>query len=141
ALNPSGATSGDSGRQNPTSITPPTAAPTTQAYDQANRRTAFGTAGSYGYDGDGLRMTKTVAGTTTPFAWDTAQGLPLLIGEGTKSYVYGPGDQPLEQITPLTISLVGTASGGDIVTSSSTTLTLPAGVAANDQILVAVTTM
>ena len=140
ALKPAATIYGYDGRGNRTSITPPTGSATTLAYDQANRLTAFGTAGSYGYDGDGLRMTKTVAGTTTRFAWDTAQGLPVLIGEGTKSYVYGPGGQPLEQITPLTISLVGTASAGDAGTATSTTVTLPAGITVNDQILVAITT-
>src|SRR5207302_828930 len=40
----------------------------------------------------------------------------------------------------LTISLVGTASAGDAGTATSTTVTLPAGITVNDQILVAITT-
>ena len=40
-----------------------------------------------------------VAGTTTGFTWDVAQDLPLLLVEGTTSYVYGPGGLPLERIT------------------------------------------
>jgi hypothetical protein len=32
------------------------------------------------------------------FTWDVAAGLPLLLADGTASYVYGPGGQILEQI-------------------------------------------
>jgi RHS repeat-associated protein len=52
------------------------------------------------YNGDGLRTTKTVNGTTTTSeTWDVAEGMPLLIGEGGLSYVTGPGGLPLEQIS------------------------------------------
>jgi RHS repeat-associated protein len=32
-------------------------------------------------------------------AWDMAEELPLLLGDGTNSYIYGPGGQPVEQIS------------------------------------------
>ncbi|MGH9196066.1 MAG: RHS repeat-associated core domain-containing protein, partial [Acidimicrobiia bacterium] len=53
---------------------------------------------SYTYNGYGLRVSKTVVGTTTPFVWDLSGGLPLLLKEGSTSYVYGPGGLPLERI-------------------------------------------
>jgi RHS repeat-associated protein len=84
---------------NRTSIVPVTGAATTLGYDQANRLTAYGTAATYAYNGDGLRTAKIVSGTTTAFTWDTSQGLPLLLTDGTTSYVYGPGGLPLEQVT------------------------------------------
>jgi RHS repeat-associated protein len=87
---------------------PPVPAPTTTyGYDQANRLTAVGLVtkttsvlGSYAYDGDGLRMRKTVSGTATAFTWDlSSQSLPVIIQDGTTSYVNGPGGLPIEQVT------------------------------------------
>jgi len=87
---------------NRTTVSPPAAPATTLAYDQADRLTSFGTSASFTYDGDGLRATKTVAATTTRLGWDTAEGLPLVLGEttagATTSYVYGPGGLPVERI-------------------------------------------
>ena len=71
---------------------------TALGYDQANRLSSAG-ASTYAYDGTGLRMRKTVGGTTTTFAWDRSQGLPLLLSDGSMSYVYGPGGLPLEQVS------------------------------------------
>jgi RHS repeat-associated protein len=68
------------------------------AYDQANRLIAYGTSATYPYNGDGLRMSKTVSGTTSQFLWDVAARVPLLLKDGSTSYVYGPGGLPLEQI-------------------------------------------
>ncbi len=34
-----------------------------------------------------------------PFAWDEAQGTPLVLSDGTNSYLYGPGGVPIEQIS------------------------------------------
>jgi RHS repeat-associated protein len=53
---------------------------------------------SYAYNGDGLRVSQTISGTTTYMAWDTAEELPLLLSDGTNSYIYGPGGLPIEQI-------------------------------------------
>jgi RHS repeat-associated protein len=49
-------------------------------------------------------MSKTSGGTTTQFLWDLAGGLPLLLKDGSASYIYGPGGSPLEQIASSTTS-------------------------------------
>jgi RHS repeat-associated protein len=72
---------------------------TNYTYDQANRLITYGTGASYGYNGDGLRMSKSVSGSTTQQTWDVAEGLPLLLQDGGTSYVTGLGGLPLEQIT------------------------------------------
>jgi RHS repeat-associated protein len=84
------------------SATPPSSSPATYTYDQANRLTGFShgtTTASYAYNGDGLRMSKTVNATAEPFAWNLAEGLPLVLRGGSTSYVTGPGGMPLEQIS------------------------------------------
>jgi RHS repeat-associated protein len=102
---PPGATLfGYDNRGNRTSVTPgagqiPPAPPVTLAYDQANRLTAYGATGAYTYTGDGLRASKSVLGVAEPYTWDVAEGRPVLLVDGTTSYVYGPGGLPLEQIT------------------------------------------
>jgi RHS repeat-associated protein len=72
---------------------------TRYTFDQANRLTGYGSGATYAYNGDGLRMSKTVATTTTQQTWDVEEGLPLLLQDGTTSYVTGLGGLPLEQIT------------------------------------------
>ncbi len=73
-------------------------------YDQANRLTKYqmdsGTVWTYGYNGDGLRTSKSnnSPGTTEYFTWDIAAGLPLLLQDGSASFVYGPGGMPLEEV-------------------------------------------
>lgn len=61
---------------------------------------------NYAYNGDGLRLVKTVNGVTHTFAWDTVANPALLLEDstdgGTTSYVYGLGDSPIEQITGAT---------------------------------------
>jgi YD repeat-containing protein len=59
---------------------------------------------SYAYDGNGLRASQTITATTTYMVWDMAEPLPLLLADGTNSYIYGPGGLPVEQV----------ASGGTI---------------------------
>ncbi|MGH3456137.1 MAG: RHS repeat-associated core domain-containing protein, partial [Nocardioidaceae bacterium] len=66
-------------------------------YDHANRLKGFG-ATNYVYNGDGLRTAKTGTGATT-FVWDEAEGLPLLLVDGTTRYITGPGGLPLAQVT------------------------------------------
>jgi RHS repeat-associated protein len=49
-------------------------------------------------------MSKTVGATKSSFVWDLSGELPSAIGDGTNAYIYGPGGEPLEQIsgkTPL----------------------------------------
>ncbi|MGN6274843.1 MAG: RHS repeat-associated core domain-containing protein, partial [Solirubrobacterales bacterium] len=53
---------------------------------------------TYGYDGNGLRQSETISGTTNHLVWDTAESLPLLLYDGTRYYVYGPEGLPIEQI-------------------------------------------
>jgi RHS repeat-associated protein len=71
---------------------------TAYAHDQANRLTAAGTTATYAYGGDGLRASKTVSGATTSFVWDRSGGLPLLLKEGSRAFVYGPGNRPIAQV-------------------------------------------
>jgi RHS repeat-associated protein len=86
-------------RGNRTGMTPAGGPTTTLTYDQANRLTGYGGSATYAYNGDGLRMTKTVSGTAEAFTYDTAEGMPLIIQDGTTSYVTGAGGLPLEQIS------------------------------------------
>jgi RHS repeat-associated protein len=53
---------------------------------------------AYAYNGSNLRVSQTIAGTTTYLAWDLSEALPLLLSDGTNSYIYGPGGLPVEQI-------------------------------------------
>jgi RHS repeat-associated protein len=53
----------------------------------------------YGYDGDGLRKTKTSSGKRTHQAYDVTAGLPQIITDGPTAYITGPGGLPIEQIT------------------------------------------
>ncbi len=88
-------------RGNRTSKTPLAGAALSYTYDQANRLISA-PGGTYTYNGDGSRMTKTVAGVTTSFVWSQGQGLPLLLSQRTPSlnidYIYDPQGLPLEQI-------------------------------------------
>jgi RHS repeat-associated protein len=60
---------------------------------------------SYGYNGDGLRMSKTTSAGTQQFTWDTSQQVPQVLADGSNDYIYGPGGLPIEQL-----STAGTAS-------------------------------
>jgi RHS repeat-associated protein len=81
---------------------------TTYGYDQTGNLTSVNrpkegevTAieDAYAYNGEGLRTSQTISGTTVYFAWDVAEGLPLILNDGTYSYIYGPGDLAVEQIS------------------------------------------
>ncbi len=107
---PSGATTYQyDTRGNRTSVTPSVGQAQALTYDQENRMTKFtaGTTTSYGYNGYGLRMCKVSGSPSQPcqaigaiqFVWDVAGGLPLLLKEGSTTYVYGPGSLPLEQVS------------------------------------------
>ena len=85
-------------RGNRIQFTPPSGGATTLSYDQANRLTAYGSSATYAYNGDGLRMSKTVSGATSQFLWDLAAGVPAVIKDGPTGYVYGPSNLPLEQV-------------------------------------------
>ena len=53
--------------------------------DQLTQTIIAGTTTSYGYDGDGKRLTSTSAGTTNNYLWDTNNSLPQLALEQTSS--------------------------------------------------------
>ena len=60
---------------------------------------------TYSYGIDGMRSAKTVnSGTEQQFTWNDANGLPTLLaetqGSDTTYLIYGPGDQPIEQVDP-----------------------------------------
>jgi RHS repeat-associated protein len=90
-----------------TKTTPTTGPATTYGYSQADTLTSVtrpkeGTTAAiedtYAYNGDGLRTSQTISSTTTYLAWDTAEPLPLILNDGTNSYIYGAGAVPIEQI-------------------------------------------
>ena len=83
-------------------MTPSTGSAQTLGYDQANRLRSYAlgsTTTSYAYNADGLRMSKTNGSTTTQYLWNIAGNLPLLLKDGSTTYIYGPGGLPLEQIS------------------------------------------
>jgi RHS repeat-associated protein len=61
-------------------------------YDHENRLTESvigGVTSTSVYNGNGLRMSHTVGQTTTSYVWDVASGLPVVLQDGTNTYVYG----------------------------------------------------
>jgi RHS repeat-associated protein len=94
-----------------TKRTPTSGAAMTYGYNQAGELTLVerakagkvaGFTDTYAYNGEGLRSSQTLSGTTTFLAWDTTEALPLILNDGTNSYVYGPGGLPVEQINNTT---------------------------------------
>jgi RHS repeat-associated protein len=90
-----------------TKTTPETGPATTYSYDQAGNLTAVERPkegaiseikDTYGYNGEGLRTSQTVSGTTSYIAWDMTDDIPLILSDGTNSYIYGPDNLPIEQI-------------------------------------------
>jgi RHS repeat-associated protein len=89
--------------------TKPTTGPaTTYGYDQAGELTLVERPkegetteikDAYAYDGNGLRASQAIAGTTTYMVWDMTEGLPLLLSDTTNSYIYGPSGLPIEQVS------------------------------------------
>jgi RHS repeat-associated protein len=62
----------------------------TSSWDWAGRlsaSTVSGVTSNYTYDGDGVRVATTTAGSTTKYVWDRASSLPLLVDDGTQGYV------------------------------------------------------
>jgi RHS repeat-associated protein len=90
-----------------TKTTPEKGPATTYGYDQAGNLTSVERPegegkpkieDTYAYDGNGLRVSQTIAGKTSYLAWDLAESTPLILSDGTNSYIYGPGGLPFEQI-------------------------------------------
>lgn len=86
-----------------TKLTPTAGAVTDYGWNQAGQMTsstpAGGAATSYAYDGTGLRVAKTTGQNSLAFTWDRSADLPLLLSDGSTSYVYGPDGLPISQIT------------------------------------------
>jgi RHS repeat-associated protein len=99
---------------NRTSITPPGQPAITLSYNQAGQLTAYGTTATYAYDGDGLRISKTVNGATTAFAWDQSGSLPALITAGADAWIDGPRNQPVEQVNHGTVTYLLADQQGSI---------------------------
>ncbi len=90
-----------------TDTTPSTGPSTTFGYDQAGNLTTVERPkegvtpeikDSYAYNGSDLRTSQTISGITSYFTWDEGEETPLLLSDGTNSYIYGPGGLPVEQI-------------------------------------------
>ena len=91
-----------------TKTTPTSGPATSYGYDQAGNLTSVErpAAGettaiddTYGYNGDGLRTSQTAGETTNYLTWDTSGELPLILNDGTSSYIYGPDGLPVEQVS------------------------------------------
>jgi RHS repeat-associated protein len=94
-----------------TKTKPSTGPATTYGYDQASNlisieRPKEGETSeikdTYAYNGEGLRVSQTISGTTSYLVWDMVEELPLILSDGTNSYIYGPGGLPVEQINNTT---------------------------------------
>jgi RHS repeat-associated protein len=58
-----------------------------------------GSATTYTYNADGLRVSKTTAGTTTQFVYDTTQPTPQVLEDPANAYIYGPTGSAVEQVS------------------------------------------
>jgi RHS repeat-associated protein len=81
---------------------------TSYGYDQAGNLTSVTRPGeplapaindTYAYDGTGLRASQTISGATTYLTWDASGTLPLILNDGQYSFIYGPGNLPVEQVS------------------------------------------
>ncbi len=87
---------------NRTGSTPAKGAASSYSYNQAQELTGYvqsQTSASYAYNGDGIRTSKTVNGTSTPYTWNLVTSTPLLLSDGSTSYLYGPNGLPVESIS------------------------------------------
>ncbi len=82
-----------------TTATPSSGKAVTYTYNENNQLTGYNGTATYVYDGNGLRLAKTVGKTTEHFVWSHATPTPQLLEDGTNYYIYGPSGLPLEQIS------------------------------------------
>lgn len=75
----------------------------TFGYDFANRLIVYGSNARYAYNGDGLRVSKTVSGALERYVWNIAEGTQVPLVDGATDYVSGFGGLPLEQISSKTV--------------------------------------
>jgi RHS repeat-associated protein len=94
-----------------TKTTPTVGSATTYGYDQAGNLTSVerpkegekaAIEDTYAYDGNNLRASQTISKTTSYLTWNVTDSLPLILNDGTNSYIYGPGNLPIEQINSST---------------------------------------
>jgi RHS repeat-associated protein len=73
---------------------------TTYSYDQLGEMVGAvaGQTSTYEYSGAGLEAAASSGGTTSQLTWNTTGSLPLVLSDGTNDYVYGPNDEPVEQV-------------------------------------------
>jgi len=69
----------------------------TQAKVTAHYKASQSFSATYAYDGTGLRQSKTVNSVTNNMLWDTSGDLPMLLSDGTNSFIYGADGLPLSQ--------------------------------------------
>jgi YD repeat-containing protein len=90
-----------------TKMTPGKGPAMTYGFDQASNLTSVerpkeGEASeikdTYAYNGEGLRTSQTISGSTSYDVWDMSEAPPVILSDVTNSYIYGPGDLPVEQI-------------------------------------------
>ena len=77
--------------------------PTTLGYDQLGRMVSYASDTTYAYNGDGIRVSKTIGSTTTQETWSGISSEPELLADGSTYYVYGPDGSPLEQVNGSTV--------------------------------------
>jgi RHS repeat-associated protein len=87
-----------------TSDTPTGGSTTNYGYDQTSDLLAVtppsgssSSGATYTYDGNGELASETVGSTTSQFAWDATASVPVLLTDGSTSYIYGPNG-PIEQV-------------------------------------------
>lgn len=83
-------------------------------YNLADELTQVGPSTFYSYNGDGLRVSKSVNGFNTPFVWNEGEALPELMEAGETSYLYGPEGQPIEEITGSTATFLHQDQQGSV---------------------------
>jgi RHS repeat-associated protein len=95
-----------------TKTTPTTGPATTYTYNQTGNLTSIEQPegeskpkieDAYTYNGDSLRTSETINGTTNYLTWGAPEGSPPLpLSNGTNSLIYGPSNLPVEQINNTT---------------------------------------
>jgi RHS repeat-associated protein len=90
-----------------TSATPTSGPATSYGYSQAGNLTTVNRPEEgetakiedrYTYNGDNLCTSETISSSTRYLTWQTSGTLPLLLSDGTHSFIYGPEGLPVEQI-------------------------------------------
>lgn len=110
-------------------------------YDQTGRLTAVPGVATYSYNGDGLRVSKSVPGQTLSYVWDQSSSQHELLSDGNLAWVYGPDGMPVEQISlhpGIRVGGIGTAGDAN-GTAATLTVNLSSQAPPNSEILLATT--